>query len=244
MRFAVDGKTGQCHLFLADVEQIIRHFPLGATQIRDAATVSPNTRQSFGGASTRSMTSTESTKTLSTTHARSLVGIDSVTTKHQSVASDCVFCTVAQLSGLPDAVLAYIFAEVKRRTDNADYYGFSNIAFLFNHVGVSVRDKLGFRLSRGEDKLTQLIQQSDGLFAVLRNAHCVAVDCGRRLIFDCGQPHPFQLSMEGFEACGISTDDGRGFTIRRIVLLQHKINEFHSADETALNALKDRLSKL
>lgn len=248
MEVAVDGNTGSNDIFLADVEQLVRHFPAGTTLIRHSAV--SKSRQSFGGAATtRSMSSAESIITRSLSLASCIDGIGFVETKYRSCASHCIFCSLAELSGLPSSVLELIFAEITMCTGDAGYYGFNNISSMFNHVGVSVRQKLGFEFSQGENKLARLIQQQEGLFAVMSDVHCVAVDCNRRLILNCDSDPAFdyalELSIESFEACGITaTGNNRVSTVRRLVLNQKTIKFYHKANGTVLSALKNNLSKL
>ena len=79
-------------------------------------------------------------------------------------------------------------------------------------------------LSGAVDQLALLIEQSDGLFVVTNSHHCVAVDCGRKLIFDCSKPYALTLSKSGFKACNILDKGGKGDEekvvrqIRRIIV--------------------------
>ena len=91
-----------------------------------------------------------------------------------------------------------VFAEVKKRTGGAAHYDLRHISRIFKCVGVKITDKQMEFLSGAVDQLALLIEQSDGLFVVTNSHHCVAVDCGRKLIFDCSKPyalHPGSLSV-------------------------------------------------
>ena len=98
---------------------------------------------------------------------------------------------------MPDDVLDVVVAEVKTRTFDENHYDFKHIS-IFQYVGVHITDKQTEFLSGAVKKLELLIEQTDGLFAVTNRYHSVAVDCGRRLIFNCGKPYAFKLSKCSF----------------------------------------------
>jgi hypothetical protein len=111
---------------------------------------------------------------------------------------------------LPDVAMEKVFAEVKKRTSGAAHYDFAHIIHIFRCVGVAITGKQMEFLSGAVDKLALLIEQSDGLFVVTNSHHCVAVDCGRKLIFDCSKPYALTLSKSGFKACNILDKGGKG----------------------------------
>ena len=154
----------------------------------------------------------------------STVRADRVSVKNLSENSDCALCSVTELVDLPDVAMEKVFAEVKKRTSGAAHYDFAHIIPIFRCVGVAITGKQMEFLSGAVDKLALLIEQSDGLFVVTNSHHCVAVDCGRKLIFDCSKPYALTLSKSGFKACNILDKGGKGDEekvvrqIRRIIV--------------------------
>jgi len=123
--------------------------------------------------------------------AYKLEGSDRVRVKHPSMDRGCLLWTAAELAGLPDDVLGVVVADVKTRTFDEKHYDFKHIYIFFQYVGVHITDKQTEFLSGAVNKLELLIEQTDGLFAVTNRYHSVAVDCGRRLIFNCVKPYAF-----------------------------------------------------
>ena len=156
----------------------------------------------------RSITTTLSEVPVSPDFGQAPCGADRVSVKNQSENSDCALCSVTELVDLPDVAMEKVFAEVKKRTGGTAHYDLRHITRIFECVGVTITGKQMEFLSGAVDQLALLIEQSDGLFVVTNSHHCVAVDCGRKLIFDCSKPYALTLSKSGFKACNI-LDKGR-----------------------------------
>ena len=236
LEVALNGKCKAHDLFVCDEEQLIKFHSYGKTSFNKAATTSRHSWVRLLGASTTRSMSKSSECANSATHnkitqspysLRSITttlsevpallclgtgesGADRVNVKNRSENEHCMLCSVNELADLPGAAMEKVFAEVKKRTGGSAYYDFAHIARIFICVGVEITYKqMGF-FTHAVDKLALLIEQSDGLFVVTNSHHCVAVDCGRKLIFDCSKPYALTLSKSGFKACNILDKGGKG----------------------------------
>ena len=249
MRVALSGQSGEQETIICDIEQIVRLHAYGAGTYRKAAT---DTRKwlSLYGASKRSMTSTHSPSSLLRVPRRRQEGSERVSIKLFSDDKDCILYSPANMVALPDAVFELVVAEVKTRTAEDDYYSFNAVTNIFNTVGVCISKKnLGF-LSGVENKLARLVEQQEGMFLVTNMFHCVGVDCGRRLIFDCGKPFALKLSERNFGSCKIfvttDNEEHKVGEIRRVTVDQNRYRQLCEMihDQSALYALKKKLSSL
>ena len=233
LEVALNGECKADDLFVCNVEQLSMYHSYGKASFIKAATT---TRQRWvkllGASTTRSMSKSSeyansatdkitqspySLRPITTTLSEVPVtpsfgtapcGADGVSVQNRSESSDCALCSVVELANLPYVAMEKVFAEVRKRTGGAAHYDLRDISRILKCVGVKITDKqMGF-LSGAVDQLALLIEQSDGLFVVTNSHHCVAVDCGRKLIFDCSKPYALTLSKSGFKACNI-LDKGR-----------------------------------
>ena len=181
--------------------------------------------------------------------AYKLEGSDRVMVKHPSKDRGCLLWTAVELAGFPGDILDVVVAEVKKRTCDEKHYDFKHISQILCHVGVHITDKQTEFLSGAVNKLELLIEQTDGLFAVTNRYHSLAVDCGRRLIFNCGNSYAFELSKSGFKCCNIfemGEEEKIVHQIKRIIVDPHR----HEAvckiagNKKALKRLKLKLSEL
>ena len=202
------------------------------------------------GASKRSMALTHSPSSLLRVPRRRQEGSERVSIKLFSDDKDCILYSPANMVALPDAVFELVVAEVKTRTAEDDYDSFNAVTNTFNTVGVCISKKnLGF-LSGVENKLARLVEQQEGMFLVTNMFHCVGVDCGRRLIFDCGKPFALKLSERNFGSCKIfattDNEEHKVGEIRRVTVDQNRYRQLCEMihDQSALYALKKKLSSL
>ena len=235
LEVALNGECKADDLFVCNVEQLSMYHSYGKASFIKAATTSRRDWVRLLGASTtRSMSKSSEcansvtdnitqspfllrsiTTTLSEVPAFLSFGTvdggaDRVSVMNQSENSDCMLCSVVELVDLPEVAMEKVFTEVKKRTGGAAHYDFGHISCIFKCVGVDITDKQMEFLSDAVDQLALLIEQSDGLFVVTNSHHCVAVDCGRKLIFDCSKPYALTLSKSGFKACNILDKGGKG----------------------------------
>ena len=249
LEVALNGECKADDLFVCNVEQLSMYHSYGKASFIKAATTSRRDWVRLLGASTtrsmskssecansvtdnitqspfllRSITTTLSEVPVSPDFGQAPCGADRVSVKNQSENSDCALCSVTELVDLPDVAMEKVFAEVKKRTGGAAHYDLRHITRIFECVGVTITGKQMEFLSGAVDQLALLIEQSDGLFVVTNSHHCVAVDCGRKLIFDCSKPYALTLSKSGFKACNILDKGGKGDEekavrqIRRIIV--------------------------
>jgi len=249
LEVALNGECRADDLFVCNVEQLSVYHSYGKASFIKAATTNRNKWVRLLGASTtrsmskssecansvtdnitqspfllRSITTTLSEVPVTLTFGQVPCGADRVSVKNLSENSDCALCSVTELVDLPDVAMEKVFAEVKKRTSGAAHYDFAHIIPIFRCVGVAITGKQMEFLSGAVDQLALLIEQSDGLFVVTNSHHCVAVDCGRKLIFDCSKPYALTLSKSGFKACNILDKGGKGDEekvvrqIRRIIV--------------------------
>jgi len=130
-----------------------------------------------------------------------------VAVPHRSKASNCVFCATFCLvpEEFPVAITAIVKKTVKERTVGANYYDIRAVNAIFSHVGVRVSNKLSTELRTllgvhlpPEKRLAGLLTLQKGLFVVADHVHCLGIDCGRKLIFNCGKDWADELSIAGF----------------------------------------------
>ena len=276
LEVALDGKSKVDDLFVCDMEQLLMYHSYGKEIYHKAATTSRRDWvRLYGASTTRSMSesskcvdsatdmitkslySLRSIKTIlskvpaTTTFGSVSGGADRVIVKNRSEDSDCAFCSVIELVDFPECAMDLVFVEVKKRTGGSTHYGLQCIYGIFKCVGVEITNKQMEFLSGAVDKLELLIEQSDGLFVVTNSYHCVAVDCGRKLIFDCSKPCALTLSKSGFKACNILDKGGKGDEekvvrqIRRVIVDSNRYAAVCKMVGNAelLKGLEDNLSR-
>ena len=276
LEVALDGKSKVDDLFVCDMEQLLMYHSYGKEIYHKAATTSRrNWVRLYGASTTRSMSESSKcansatdmiTKSLYSLRSKTTIlslipastsfgtvggGADRVSVKNRSEDSDCAFCSVVELVDMPECAIDLAFNEVKKRTGGATHYDLISISCIFSCVGVEIINKQMEFLSGAVDQLELLIEQSNGLFVVTNSYHCVAVDCGRKLIFDCSKPYALTLSKSGFKACNILDKGGKGDEekvvrqIRRVIVDSNRYAAVCKMVGNAelLKGLEDNLSR-
>jgi hypothetical protein len=63
---------------------------------------------------------------------------------------------------------------------------------------------LGVSLKCHHESTTWLLEQKEGQFLLLQNAHCVGLDCKRGYLFDSSRPKVLRLTEESLRDCGFN----------------------------------------
>ena len=72
-----------------------------------------------------------------------------------------------------------------------------------------------WQLMKIDADISWLCQQTEGKFLVFQGTHCVGIDCGRNLVYDCEEDDSLSLGPRAFETCHF--DMTRGFDIRQVL---------------------------